>query len=105
MRKKTMSNEERAFLMLARYPAFLTLLQTCWLLGLALHQGHILVRRGLLVPTGKRRHRKSQLFARAYILELVDDREWLSKAKDALSLHWEQTNLERRKNLKASTDQ
>jgi hypothetical protein len=85
-----MNNEQRSFLALPRFPALISLLETCWLLGLALHQGKILVARGMLVPAGKRRRRKGWLFVSAYIVDLAGDREWLNKAKDTLSLHWEQ---------------
>lgn len=66
------------------------MLESCWLLGLAEHQGKILVAKGLLVPAGKRRRRKGRMFALAYILELAEDRDWLDKAKDTLSNYWEQ---------------
>jgi hypothetical protein len=88
--------EQRAFLSLPRYPAFLTLLQTCWLLGLVYHQGEILVRRGILFPAGKRRTRKARMFATSYVLALAEDRDWLSKARDSLSLHWEQQRKAKR---------
>lgn len=92
-----MSREEREFLGLARYPALLTLLQCCWILGFSLHQGEILVRQGHLVPVGKRSHRKSRLFATAYILELADDRDWLAKAVLGLRTHWVRLNGRRSK--------
>jgi hypothetical protein len=85
-----MSNEQRNFLSLPRFPALISLLEACWLLGLAEHQGKILVARGMLVPAGKRRLRKGRLFVSTYVLELANDRDWLNKAKDALSAHWEQ---------------
>ena len=85
-----MSNEQRNFWSLPRYPALISLLEACGLLGLVEHQGRILVARGMLLPAGKRRRRKGRLFVSAYILELAVDREWLSKAKDTLSAHWEQ---------------
>jgi hypothetical protein len=90
-----MSNEQRNFLSLPRYPALISLLETCWLLGLAEHQGKILVAKNMLVPTGKRRHRKGRLFISAYVLELAADRDWLNKAKDTLSTHWEQARAQR----------
>jgi hypothetical protein len=85
-----MSNEQRSFLSLPRFPALISLLEACWLLGLVEHQGRILVERGLLVPAGKRRRRKGRMFVSAFILEMAADREWLTKAKDTLSVHWEQ---------------
>jgi hypothetical protein len=96
-----MSNEERAFLSLPRYPAYICLLEVCWLLGLKLHQARILVAKGLIMPAGKLRRRKGRLFKTAYILELADDQDWLDKAKDALSRHWEQANT-RKKSAKGS---
>ena len=87
-----MDHDQKAFLALPRYPAALTLLEACWLLGFALHQGRILVRKGQLVPLGKRRRGKSMRFASAYILGLVDDQDWLSEAKDTLSVYWEKCN-------------
>jgi hypothetical protein len=90
-----MSNEQRMFLSLPRYPGLISLIEACWLLGLVEHQGKILVVRGMLSPAGKRRRRKGRLFVSAYILELAADREWLSKAKDALSVHWEEARSRR----------
>jgi|SRR6266702_755486 len=72
-----MSDEQRNFLSLPRYPALISLTEACWLPGLAEHQGKILVARGMLLPAGKRRRRKGRLFVSAYILELAADREWL----------------------------
>ena len=91
-----MNNDQRNFLSLPRFPALISLLEACWLLGLALHQGKILVARGILVPAGKRRLRKGRLFVSAYVLELADNRDWLNKAKDTLSAHWEQARARKR---------
>lgn len=89
-----MSNEQRSFLSLPRYPGLISLLEACWLLGLVEHQGRILVAKGHLVPAGKRRRpRKARLFVSTYILELAADRDWLNKARDILSLHWEESNF------------
>lgn len=91
-----MSNEQRQFLSLPRYPGLISLLEACWLLGLVEHQGKILVRKGLLVPAGKRRRpRKARMFISAYILELAQDRDWLNKARDVLVSHWEEQNSEK----------
>jgi hypothetical protein len=87
-----MSHEERSFLSLPRYPVLLELLQVCWILGLKLHQGKILVRRGLIPTVGKRKQRKGWLFATAVILEIADDPDWPNRAKDALSKYWEESN-------------
>lgn len=92
-----MSNEQRLFLSLPRFPALISLLEACWLLGLAEHQGKILVAKGMLLPAGKRRRRKGRLFVSGCILELAADRDWLNRAKDALSVHWEQENVRRKK--------
>ncbi len=91
-----MSNEQRQFLSLPRYPGLISLLEACWLLGLVEHQGKILVRKGLLVPAGKRRRpRKARMFISAYILELALDRDWLNKARDILVSHWEEQNSQK----------
>jgi len=91
-----MSNEQRNFLSLPRYPGLIPLLEACWLLGLLEHQGKILVAKGHLVPAGKRRPRKARLFISACVLELAADRDWLNKARDTLSSHWEETNILKR---------
>ncbi len=53
----------------------------------------ILIRKGMLVPAGKRRKPgKTRMFISAYILELAVDRDWLNKARDVLMLHWEEKN-------------
>jgi hypothetical protein len=90
-----MSNEQRNFLSLPRFPALISLLEACWLLGLAEHQGKILVSRGMLVPAGKRRRRKGRMFVSACVLELAENREWLHKAKDTLCVHWEEARTRR----------
>ena len=87
-----MSNEQRMFLSLPRFPGLISLLESCWLLGLTEHHGKILVAKGLLVPAGRRRRRKGRMFIAAYVLELANDRDWLNKARDALSVYWEQVN-------------
>jgi hypothetical protein len=91
-----MSNEQRNFLSLARYPGLISLLEACWLLGLVEHQGKILIRKGMLVPAGKRRRpRKARMFISADILELTVDRDWLNKARDVLAMHWEEQNSQK----------
>lgn len=90
-----MSHEQRNFLSLPRFPVLISLLESCWLLGLAEHQGKILVASGLLIPAGKRRRRKGRLFISGYILELANDRAWLNKARDTLSAYWERGNFQR----------
>lgn len=97
-----MSHDQERFLSLPRYPAVVTLLEACWLLGLALHQGRILVGVGMLVPLGKRRHRKAKVFATAYILGLAQDLDWLAKAKDVISRHWEMNNAARKKKVRVA---
>lgn len=92
-----MSNEQRSFLSLPRFPALISLLEACWLLGLVEHQGQILVARRMLVPAGRRRRRKGRMFVSAFILELAADCEWLNKARDTLSVHWEQKARARKK--------
>ena len=97
-----MSHDQETFLSLPRYPAVVTLLEACWLLGLALHQGRILVRVGMLAPLGKRHRRKAKVFATAYILGLAQDQDWLTKAKDDLSRHWEKNNAARKRKLRVA---
>ena len=94
-----MTNEERIFLSLPRYPAYFDLQETCWVLGLKLHEGRILVREKVLDLSGKRQKRKSWKFASAYILELVDDLDWLAQARNTLTLHWEKCNAPKRKKI------
>lgn len=95
-----MSHEERLFLSLPRYPAYLDLQESCWLLGLKLHEGRILVADGQLKPSGKNGPRKAKKFATAYIMELVDDRAWLGTARDTITRHWEKLNKSKEKKNK-----
>lgn len=97
-----MNHDQETFLSLPRYPAVLTLLEACWLLGLALHQGRILVHVGMLAPLGKRHRRKAKVFATTYILGLAQDQDWLTKAKDDLSRHWEKYNAARKRKLRVA---
>ena len=90
--RKDMSNEQRMFLSLPRYPGLISLVEACWLLGLVEHQGKILVARGALVPAGKKRPLVTKLFVSSYVLELAANRDWLNKARDILALHWKEKN-------------
>jgi hypothetical protein len=96
-----MSHEERTFLSLPRYPACLDLQESCWILGLKLHEGRILVRKRKLLPSGKNQSRKAKKFATAYVLELVDDQDWLADARNTITSHWEIVNRRRQKKSEA----
>jgi hypothetical protein len=87
-----LNNDLKAILNLARLPARLNTAQTAACLGFKPHDIPVLTARGFLKPLGRPMPNSDKYYARSKILERSDDEEWLSRATEALSQHWQKKN-------------
>ena len=87
-----LNNELKAILNLNRPPARLNTAQTAAYLGFKPHDIPVLAARGFLKPLGDPMPNSDKYYARARVLERLDDEEWLSLATAALSQHWQKKN-------------
>ncbi|HUA36996.1 MAG TPA: hypothetical protein VMA35_01195, partial [Candidatus Sulfopaludibacter sp.] len=71
--------------------------QTAAYLGFKPHDIPVLAARGFLKPLGAPMPNSDKYYARARVLERLDDEEWLSLATAALSQHWQKKNLRKTK--------
>jgi hypothetical protein len=92
-----LNNELKAILNLNRPPARLNTAQTAAYLGFRPHDIPVLAARGFLKPLGNPMPNSDKYYARARVLERLDDEEWLSLATAALSQHWQNKNLRKAK--------
>lgn len=98
-----LNQELKDFLNLASPPARLNTAQTAARLGFKPHDIPVLAARGFLKPLGKPMSNSDKYYARARILELENDEEWLSRATAALSQHWQAKNARKSKKPSAVT--
>jgi hypothetical protein len=92
-----LNNELKAILNLARPPGRLNTAQTAAYLGFKPHDIPVLAARGFLKPLGDPMPNSDKYYARARVLERLDDEEWLSLATAALSQHWQKKNAHKAK--------
>ncbi|HEY5233995.1 MAG TPA: hypothetical protein VIK35_10725 [Verrucomicrobiae bacterium] len=92
-----LNNELKAILNLNRPPARLNTAQTAAYLGFKPHDIPVLAARGFLKPLGDPMPNSDKYYARARVLERLDDEEWLSLATAALSQHWQKKNASKTK--------
>jgi hypothetical protein len=79
------------------YPAISDEQQVCAVLGLTRRELKILIKSRHIPVLGTPRRRTQKRFATAQILELCDDVEWLSRARDIISAGWRKMNAATRK--------
>jgi len=91
-----------ALLNCRRLPARLSSTETAILLGFQEHDITALIGARLLSPLGKPVANAPKYFAAVDVLELAQNREWLSQATKALSKFWNDKN--RRKKLATVPD-
>ena len=100
--KNIMNEQQRQFLSLVSngraVPARFNVEQTAWVLGFQEHDIPFLIRDKLLKPLGNPAKSGQKLFSAVEILELAQDRGWLSRATNAVRLVWVKKNEERGKN-------
>ena len=87
-RKLTGTESALALLNARRLPARLNTTEAAVLLGFQEHDVTALMAAGLLSPLGKPAHNAPKYFAAVDIVELSQDREWLSRATRALAKYW-----------------
>jgi|SRR6185437_4138634 len=88
-----MKEEQNQFLrLLGQIPARLTAEQTAWVLNCQPYDLPVLVAARLLKPLGNPQPNSVKYFASVEVLELAQDRTWLSKMTNALNLHWKRKN-------------
>ena len=98
-----LNNELKAILNLNRPPARLNTAQTAAYLGFKPHDIPVLAARGFLKPLGDPMPNSDKYYARARVLERLDDEEWLSLATAALSQHWQKKNARKAKKRNGRT--
>ena len=76
---------DKSALFLPRLPARLDVNQVAEILGFLRHEIPVLMNVGLLRPLGRPAANGHKFFCTAEILELSQNREWLSKATSAIS--------------------
>ena len=87
-RKLTGTESALALLNARRLPGRLNTTEAAVLLGFQEHDITALIGAGLLSPLGKPAHNAPKYFAAVDIIELSQDREWLSRATRALAKYW-----------------
>ena len=93
---QNMNNERREFLIAIREPpARLSVEETAWYLGFAIHDIPILVKCGLLKPLGRPPPNAVKYFAAVDLAALREDSHWLSRASEAVIRHWQNKNARR----------
>jgi hypothetical protein len=93
----SLSPELKAFFNLREKPARLNTALTAACLGFQPHDIPVLAARGFLKPLGRPMPNSDKYYARARILEVAADEEWLSRATAALSQHWQNKNARKSK--------
>ena len=85
-----MKEEQNQFLrLLGQLPARLTAEQVAWVLNCQAHDVPVLVAARLLKPLGNPPPNRVKFYATADVLELAQDRAWLSKLTNAVNQHWQ----------------
>lgn len=93
-----MREEQQQFLVrLGRPPARLNAEQAAWVLNCQPHDIPMLVAARLLKPLGNPPASGVKYFATAEVLELTQDRAWLSKVTATIYAHWQRQNAGRKR--------
>jgi hypothetical protein len=88
-----MGDDQHRFLsLLRRLPARLTAEQVAWVINCQPHDIPILVAARLLKPLGNATPNSVKYFAAGELLELIQDRTWLSKVTNTVTEHWQVKN-------------
>jgi hypothetical protein len=88
-----MKDDQVKFLaLLGKPPARLVAEQVAWVLNCQPHDVPILVATRLLKPLGNPPVNGIKYFSASDVLELSNDRGWLTKATNAITQHWQKKN-------------
>jgi hypothetical protein len=89
--------------LLGQPPARLNVEQVAWLLSCQPHDVPVLVAAKLLKPLGNPPQNGIKFFATAELVELMKERNWLTRVTVAINQHWHRKNaLCKRRALKSS---
>jgi hypothetical protein len=86
------AEEKWQFLHQRHHAARLNTEETGWLLGCTEEEVSILMSAKLLIPLGSPAANGRKLLAACEIEKLSQEREWLSKATEAIARHWKKRN-------------
>ncbi|MBM3880527.1 MAG: hypothetical protein FJ387_12560 [Verrucomicrobia bacterium] len=92
-----MNNECRALLSLVTLPARLSRTQTADYLGFEPDHITLLLKAGLLKPLGRPKPNSDKYFAAVKLAELRQDEQWLSRAAQFISQHYNDKNARKSK--------
>lgn len=87
-----MNNECRSLLSLVTLPARLSRTQTADYLGFEPDHITLLIKAGLLKPLGRPKPNSDKYFAAVKLAELRQDEQWLSRATQFISQHYNDKN-------------
>ena len=93
-----MNNECKALLSLVTLPARLNRTQAADYLGFEPDHITLLIKAGLLKPLGRPKPNSDKYFAAARLAELRQDEQWLSRATQFISQHYNDKNARKSKN-------
>jgi|ERR1039458_9667530 hypothetical protein len=83
---------ENSILSCLRLPARLDVNQAAEVLGFLPHELSVLMKVGLVKPLGRPAPNAHKFFSAAEILEMSQNREWLSKCTQQVSKSWKENN-------------
>jgi hypothetical protein len=92
-------DQNQFFRLLGQPPARFTAEQTAWALNCQLHDIPILLAARLLKPLGNPQPNCVKYFAASEVLQLANDRIWLAKVTNAVSVHWQRRNAAKQNRL------
>ena len=93
---QSMKDDQEKFLaLLGKPPARLVAEQVAWVLNCQPHDVPILVATRLLKPLGNPPVNGIKFFSASEVLELTNDRGWLTKATNVITQHWQKQNVKR----------
>jgi hypothetical protein len=92
-------DQQRFLAMLGKIPARLVSEQVAWILNCQSHDVPVLVAARLLKPLGNPSVNGVKFFAASDILELSNDRMWLSKMTNSICQHWQKKNSGRQSHV------
>ena len=88
-----MKDDQQRFLaLLGKLPARLIAEQVAWVLNCQPHDVPVLVSTRLLKPLGTPAPNGIKFFATSDVIELSNDRAWLAKMTNTVTLHWQKKN-------------
>lgn len=97
-------DQQRFLSLLGRLPARLTAEQAAWVINCQPHDVPVLVAARLLKPLGNPVQNAVKYFAAIDLLELMEDRAWLTKVTAAINQHWQKKNHRNKTGLRIETE-